>query len=616
MNYRLLPNLAITFTLLTAVFMSQLSFAQSLEELLNKNASVSSSVDSNKSVTLKDLEQAFNINDVASDEELLKVEEAYQLTVSRLPNNQGLELNWIIADKYYLYGEQFKISINNQAIKANLPTGIIEYDQIFEKDVEKHYTSAKITIDQDQLPDHPGYELTVVSQGCADAGLCYPPQTQRFSIDSNGISRVNVDINSQQLVIANSATIGNDAASASDADASLNTIIYMFLFAILGGAILNLMPCVLPVLSLKALALANSSSNHRNQGWSYTFGAISTFIVIAALLLAVRAAGQAVGWGFQLQSPGFVTVLFYLFFVMGLSLSGFITIGARWMSAGQNLTQGSGLSQSYFTGVLAAVVASPCTAPFMAPALGFAITQPWWIALLIFASLGFGMALPLLLLSYIPSLNKLLPKPGAWMETFKQALAFPLYITAIWLLWVLSRQLGPNITALVIFGGLAIVFIHWLGQKSTRFLPVTGISAIAVVAALSFHASQQDTVKASTTSADNSRWETYDEQRLASLRDQGRAVFINLTADWCITCLANEKVVFTESTLNTMKTKDITLLKGDWTNYDPKITKLLEKYKRGGVPLYLLFPAEVGKAPIILPQILTPNAFNNALKAI
>ena len=616
MTYRRLTTVALIFTLFNAFFASQLSSASSLDDLLNNGASGSSSISSNANTlsTLKDLEQEFSLGDVATDEVFLRVEEAYKLTVSKLSGNNGLELSWLIADKYYLYGEQFKVSINNQAIAVNLPTGIIEFDQIFEKDVEKHYRQAKISIDQDQLPNHPGYELTVVSQGCADAGLCYPPQTERFSIDSDSISSVIIDPKSNQP--SNKIVTAAIDEDINGANSSISTILYMIVFAIIGGAILNLMPCVLPVLSLKALALANSNANHRIQGWSYTLGAISTFVAIAALLLAIRAAGQAVGWGFQLQSPGFVTVLFYLFFVMGLSLSGFITLGARWMSAGQGLTQGSGLSQSYFTGVLAAVVASPCTAPFMAPALGFAITQPWSIALLIFASLGFGMALPLLLLSYIPSLNKLLPKPGAWMETFKQALAFPLYITAIWLLWVLSRQLGPNITALVIFGGLAIIFIYWLGQKSTRFLPATGVATIAVIAALSLHASQQEPLRASTSTANNSTWETYNEKRLASLRDSGKAVFINLTADWCITCLANEKVVFTESTLAAMKAKDITLLKGDWTNYDPRITKLLEKHKRGGVPLYLLFPAEVGKAPIVLPQILTPSGFNSALNEI
>ena len=621
MIYKRLGTLFLLFTLVAAFFASATSRADALGDLLNQGASGSSTTDSASSAAsiisgrLKDATQAFSLRDVASDEAFLPVEQAYQLTVSRLGSKNRLELSWVIADKYYLYGEQFKVSINNQRIAVNLPTGIIEYDQIFEKDVEKHYRQAIISIDQDQLPKHQGYELTVISQGCADAGLCYPPQTERFSIDSAGISPVIFNDSNNNRLNNNPATAKVDE-DVIGANASMATIFYMIAFAVIGGALLNLMPCVLPVLAIKALALTNSKTNHRTQGWSYTLGAITTFVIIATLLLVIRAAGQAVGWGFQLQSPGFVTILFYLFLVMGLSLSGLVSFGTRWMSAGQNLTQGSGLSQSYFTGVLAAVVASPCTAPFMAPALGFAITQPWLIALLIFASLGFGMALPLLLLSYTPALNKFLPKPGAWMETFKQALAFPLYITAIWLLWVLSRQLGPNITALVIFGGLAIVFIYWLGQKSTRFLPATGLIAIIVITVMSWYTSRQEPLRASISTANSSTWEAYNEERLASLRDAGTAVFINLTADWCITCLANEQVVFTDSTLAIMRAKNITLLKGDWTNYDPQITKLLEKYKRGGVPLYLLFPAEINKAPIILSQILTPNGFRDAINEI
>lgn len=606
MNYRILHLISFTFILLSALFVSQLSFANSLEDILSSRKSQSPAI--SNPISSNNPEQGFNLDQLAVEEEFLTVEEAYQLSVSQQANNKGLTLNWLIADEYFLYGDKFKVLINNQAVKANLPTGIIAYDEIFEKDVEKHYHHAIITIEPDQLPKHPGYELTVVSQGCADAGLCYPPYTERFKIDGDSIAPITV-----------AATSSPTSNSLNDSDTKtklpLSTFAYMILFAIIGGVILNLMPCVLPVLSLKALSLANSTSNHRTQGVSYTLGAVTTFIIIAAILLTVRAAGQAVGWGFQLQSPGFVTVLIYLFFIMGLSLSGFISIGSRWMRLGQNLTQGSGVSQSYFTGVLAAVVASPCTAPFMAPALGFALTQPWWISLAIFASLGFGMALPLLLLSYIPSLNKLLPTPGAWMETFKQALAFPLYITAIWLLWVLSRQLGSNTMALVILGGLGIVFIYWLGQKSNRFSAITGILTIAVVAALSWNTSQQTPVSTQNI-ANDSKWQPYDEDKLAKMRSKGQAVFINLTADWCITCLANEKVVFTESTLNNMRDKGITLIKGDWTNYDPTITKLLEKHKRGGVPLYLLFPAGSEKKPLVLPQILTPSGFNNALNKI
>ncbi len=590
--------------------LSSLSFtsgATPLDQLLENNASEAQFSEAAQPLASSIAEESdeISLDELGTEEEFLPVEEAYQLSIAG--TSKGLSLDWVIADEYFLYGEQFRFSVNNKPVNATLPVGIIKYDPIFEKDVEKHYHHAKVIIDQAELPQNPGYELTVVSQGCADAGLCYPPQTQRFTVNNDSVIPV-VEPESQFTPLSNSAQ------EQPQQSAALAKVISMICFAIIGGMILNLMPCVLPVLSLKALSLANSESNHRHQGWSYTLGAISTFTLIAGLLLAVRAAGQAVGWGFQLQSPGFVTVLVYLFFIMGLALSGHITIGTRWMSAGQGLTQGNGLKQSYFTGVLAAVVASPCTAPFMAPALGFAITQPWWIALTIFASLGFGMALPLLLLSYAPQLNKWLPKPGAWMETFKQALAFPLYLTAIWLLWVLSRQLGPNTTALVILGGLVIVFIFWLGERVKPVLSIASILTLILVAGISWSNSKQPL--ATKAVASSSEWETYSPQRLDELRQQGKAVFINMTADWCITCIANEKVAFTDTILETMRNKGIHLVKGDWTNYDPEITQLLEKHKRGGVPLYLLYPAKAGEEAEVLPQILSPGYFKEKIEAI
>ncbi len=594
MLFRYILLLIITATL------SQHSFSQNnINELLSGGSN---------SDALEAESSSIN-NSVPSEEEFLPVEEAYQLSVVK--NQDGISLDWVIADKYFLYGEQFRATANDQALKLNIPEGIIKYDPIFEKDVEKHYQYVQILIDSAQLPPTP-FELKVTSQGCANAGLCYPPQTLRFNVTSSTITP-----SSEADAIPNDSTSTQETPELTTQrdTASFNwkTTLTMLLFAIIGGAVLNLMPCVLPVLSLKALSLANSQQSHRAQGWSYTLGVVTTFVAIAILLLAVRTAGQSVGWGFQLQSPSFVTLLIYLFFVMGLSLSGFITIGTRWMSMGQSLTQGTGLKQSYFTGVLAAVVASPCTAPFMAPALGFAITQPWIVALLIFAGLGLGMALPLLILSYLPHLEKWLPKPGAWMETFKQALAFPLYLTAIWLLWVLSRQLGGDSALIVLIGALLIVFIFWLGKHLQSLASIAGIFSLVITIFISVYSHQQplETVKKTA-----SEWEPYNEERFQSLRNQGKAIFVNLTADWCITCLANEKVAFTDETITIMKEKDITLIKGDWTNYDPQITRLLEKYGRGGVPLYLLYPAEAGAEAIVLPQILSPGKFKRTIDAI
>jgi thiol:disulfide interchange protein DsbD len=573
--------------------------ATTLDELLTEEKQISRSTI--EDILADDDDDPIDLLPI-DQEEFLPVEEAYQLAVRR--TDSGLTMDWIIADKYYLYGEQFRFFINQTEVPFNKPDGIIQYDTIFEKDLEKHYHGVSISIDESHLPASGVFELSVNSQGCADAGLCYPPQTQKFTIDGGTIN---------PIIVADPFTSGDTSNSASftPSKATISTIISMLLFAIAGGVILNLMPCVLPVLSLKALSLANSSEDHKAQGLSYTFGAVSTFLFIAAILLAVRTAGQMVGWGFQLQSPTFVSVLIYLFFIMGLSLSGYITIGTRWMSLGQNLTQGSGLKQSYFTGVLAAVVASPCTAPFMAPALGFAITQPWYIALIIFAGLGLGMALPLLLLSFMPQLEKIIPKPGAWMETFKQALAFPLYLTSLWLLWVLGRQLGTDAAVIVLLGALLIVFAYWLSKHLQSLQKISGLAALIITVLISWQISQRPPAEKLVV---DSVWEPYSQQRLSELRQQNKAIFINMTADWCITCLANEKLVFTDSMIELMKNNQIHLMKGDWTNYDPAITQLLEEYKRSGVPLYLLFPP--GEDAQILPQILSPGRFKSRIDTI
>ena len=546
---------------------------------------------------------------IEQEETFLPVEQAFRLSVSQ--SESGLLLNWTIADRYFLYRDQFKFLVNNSKTEAEVSKGVIKYDEIFEKDVEKHYQQVTALIPSAQLPAQRGVQLEVSYQGCAEAGLCYPPETKHFNIDGNLITEV-ADFDEAALDSPKSVSTNN---AATINNTSISKLLVMVGFAILGGMILNLMPCVLPVLSLKALSLANSETDHRSQGWAYTLGAITTFFVIASVLLAVRAAGQAVGWGFQLQSPGFVSVLVFLFFVMGLSLSGYIEVGTRWMNLGQSLTQGNGLQQSYFTGALASVVASPCTAPFMAPALGFALTQPWWSALTIFVAVGFGMALPMLLLSYVPNLGRVLPKPGAWMDTFKQALAFPLYLTAIWLLWVLSRQLDSNAAILIVLACLGVVFIHWLASRVSIVMKASMALTAALIGLVSWSISTMSPNRDTDTHL-ASEWEPYSAARLAELRRAGKPVFVNMTADWCITCKINEKVVFTKNNVAAMKANNIHLIKGDWTNYDPEITQLLEQYDRGGVPLYLVFPAQADAQALVLPQILSQSLFEEAMQKI
>lgn len=386
----------------------------------------------------------------------------------------------------------------------------------------------------------------------------------------------------------------------------------LLVMALAGGVLLNLMPCVFPVLSLKAMSLVSGgASAPRAHAGAYTAGVLASFAALAALLLALRAAGDAVGWGFQLQSPWFVGLLAYLLFAMGLSLSGLFDLGTRWMGMGQQLTERQGLRGSFFTGVLATLVASPCTAPFMGTALGLAVMLPAWQAMGVFLALGLGLALPLAAIGVVPALARLLPRPGAWMDTFKQLMAFPLYLTVVWLAWVFAGQTGPDGVAALLGGMVALAFALWLaGRPVAR--PRTAVAAHAAVAlallgALAVLASairQQ----ADPATAVGAVWEPYTEDRLAEINaDPTRAAFVNMTADWCVTCLVNERVALdTEAVRRAMRDHDVVYLKGDWTRRDPAITRYLERFDRNGVPLYVFYPAADAASPVVLPQILTP----------
>jgi thiol:disulfide interchange protein len=376
---------------------------------------------------------------------------------------------------------------------------------------------------------------------------------------------------------------------------------------------LNLMPCVFPVLSIKVMSLVQADSARlRLHGWAYTLGIVACFVAFASVLLIAKSGGEAIGWGFQLQSPGLITALAYLFFVMGLSMSGLIQFGTKWMGAGQSLTQKSGLTGSFFTGVLAAVVASPCTAPFMGAALGFALTQPAYICLSVFVALGFGMALPLLLLCYLPGLAQRLPKPGVWMETLKEFLAFPLYLSAIWLLWVLTNQVSSNLMAGVCVGAVLIAFACWLNNRPSEGLAAKTHKFIALLAVIIAILLPYQLLQKKPT---NDRWQAYSPALLQELRDQGRPVFIDLTADWCLTCLANERVTLSKAEVEAVFDElKVATLKGDMTNPDPKISELLAEYGRSGVPLYLWYPANRSGKADVLPQLLTPALVIETIK--
>lgn len=405
------------------------------------------------------------------------------------------------------------------------------------------------------------------------------------------------------------------------------------LLALLGGIILNLMPCVFPVLSLKALALLQhgeqEAREERRHGLLYAAGILSSFALLALLLSVLKAVGNAVGWGFQFQSPVFVLLMAYLLFALGLSLSGVFTLGTSVTSLGASLADRRGHAGSFFTGVLAAVVATPCTAPFMGTALGYALAQPPLVLLLVLLSLGLGLALPFLLLSYWPRLQRWLPRPGAWMETLKQLLAFPLYASAVWLLWVLARQAGIPAITTALAGLVTIALAAWLFERSrfgTTFwrrlaLAFSALALLLAVAggywgvrtAVAGHQSAQPGAHQET---QGGTADPYSADRLKALRASGEPVFLNATAAWCITCLANERLALNTDTVKAaFRDGGIRYLKAEWTTQDQEVSQLLEQFGRSGVPLYVFYPRGAGSQPQILPQILTPEIILKAVQA-
>ena len=397
------------------------------------------------------------------------------------------------------------------------------------------------------------------------------------------------------------------------------------LLAFVGGVILNLMPCVFPVLSIKALGLLKhsdlSASEKRAQGLVYTLGVLASFSVLALALIVIKSLGAQVGWGFQFQSPYFVLGVAYLIFVVGLSLSGVFALGGP-ANLGAGLANKPGYSGSFFTGVLATIVATPCTAPFMGAALGFALTQPSVLLWLIFLALGLGLALPYLLVSAWPALHALLPRPGLWMERLKQALAFPMYGAAAWLVWVLAQQAGVNAVPLALGGMIALALIAWIFD-STRAasdkarLLANGVVLAGVIATVGLSFKVVGTAPGQAVQASSGQdWTAYSPATLADLRREGKPVFINLTAAWCITCLVNERVALSQADFkDLLKKEGITYLKGDWTNQDAEISALLKQYGRSGVPLYLFYPPGVESKAVVLPQILTHDIVRSALQA-
>ncbi len=573
-------------------------------------------------------------------------------------------LRFTPAPGYYLYRDRTSLALEGApGIRVDKPTW-----PAAKSHRDEHFGDVAVYFDQIDVPlplrrsaaGATDATLVITFQGCQTDGICYPPMTRRVKL-ALPAGKVNAaadevaqkteviaplpnrdkraqgrsDAGSQPMLIRPNEpalTVPGDTAATPDASAdnaqrtpppaapaaAPGSLLVLLLFAVAGGLILNLMPCVLPILSLKVLGVAQSGESRqraRSHALWYTAGVLVAFAAIGALVIALRAAGQAAGWGFQLQHPWFIAALVYLMFAVGLSLSGVFTLGGSMGGVGQSLASRSGPVGDFFTGVLACVVASPCVAPFMGPALAYAFAAPGLQAMLVFLALGLGLALPFLLIGFVPSLARRLPRPGAWMETLKLVLAFPMYGTAIWLLWVLGKQRGVDAMALVL-GGLVILSLAlwWFERSRWRSQRVGGLLALLLTLGALYPiwgvTRMDPPAKAAQVASDNVV--EYSPQMLDRLRQDNRVVFVNMTADWCVTCKANERAVLgTNAFQDTLRRTNAVYMRGDYTNVDPQITAFLDEHKAVGVPLYVVYGP--GAPPTVLPTVLTQALVEEAL---
>lgn len=422
------------------------------------------------------------------------------------------------------------------------------------------------------------------------------------------------EISAREGTIAASASSGTDFAGLAKVAG----------FAFIGGIILNLMPCVFPVLFIKGLSLLQSSQHERHKlrahGWIYTCGILVSFWIVVALLLTLRAGGRQLGWGFQFQSPIFVGIIALLLFFLGLSLAGMFEIGLTLTSKGSSLAAQHGYAGSFFTGVLAVIVATPCTAPFMGAALGYALSHSAIVSFVVFTALALGLAAPYLLLTFNPAWTKLLPRPGAWMEILKQATSIPIFATVIWLVWLFAQTAGASGLVYLLSAFLLLAIAGWILGRWPARLIATVAATVVLLLAVSLPVFAARNSKTTTTVANkehDSVWESFSPATVEKYRAQGRPVFVDFTADWCLSCQVNERVILNRDDVQ-QKLHDggFALVRADWTNADETITQTLNSLGRSGVPTYAIYPASAQEQPQVLPEVLTPGIVLDAISKI
>jgi len=569
-------------------------------------------------------------------ESLLPVTQAFALKPT-ITKPGTIALHFDIAAHYYLYRGRIHAKILTPGVTAGAlqtPAGIKEHDPYL-GDVEIYHDAVDASLSYRAAGAMPAtLKVEVSYQGCHEIApkICYPPNTETFTLPASGGAPVGSAGSGNAInggtphnsitaslagasATAKAPTPGSDAQAASRGNTGLA---FALLLAFAGGLILNLMPCVLPVLAIKAVGVLESGESRqraRVDALAYAAGVIATFLAIGLAILGLRGAGHAIGWGTQLQQPVIVAVLACVLFAVGLSMSGVAQFGSRLGNVGANLTGGGGAAGHFFTGVLAVIVASPCTAPFMGVALAYAFVAPASHELLVMLVLGIGLALPLTLIGLVPVLARLLPKPGRWMETLKQVLAFPMYLSAVWLVWVLAHQRGADAVALVLIAMVLLAAALWwhargdagrrLGHAFTLVLALAGLASLYAVARVT------PPTRASA-SADGGSV-VFSPAKLQSLRDTGTPVFVDIGADWCVTCKANEYAVLdTQGFHDLLAQTGAVYMKGDWTDVDPEIGAYLKSFHSPGVPLYVVYPRG-GGAGRALPTVLTASLVRAAL---
>jgi thiol:disulfide interchange protein len=536
----------------------------------------------------------------------LPAEQAFHFdAIAQYPHH--LLIRWTMAKGYYLYRDKTTLTVKNApnvALTPAWPAGEMHTDANFgNTTVYFGDITVPVSVNGD-LSGLKTLDIAASFQGCQDGGVCYPVMTREASVSLGSAAQTTGQA-------AENPAPEMPPASAGGASASL---LYQLLLAVLGGLVLNLMPCVLPVLSIKAVGILESGDNlarRRTHALMYTAGVLISFVALGLVIIALKTA-----WGAHLQNP---LVVAALSLVMLAVASGVVQFGASLGNTGSSLANRSGPIGDFFTGVLAVVVASPCTAPFMGTALAYALVAPTLNAMAVFFALGLGLALPFLAIGFIPALSRWLPRPGRWMETLKEILAFPMYLTAAWLAWVLAHQRGADAVGLLMVAAVLLAMTLWWFERSrgrglfSRAWVV--VLALFTLAPLYYLSTLPATAHAAETS---SGVVAYSPEKLDALRKAGTPVFVDMTADWCVTCKANEHTVLDGDAFQALLKRTGTVyMKGDWTDVNPTISAFLEQYHSPGVPLYVVFPKNGGPGhalPTVLTESLVEDAVNEAAK--